>query len=369
MTWTGHHAESERLAMGAQSAARTGDRQQALRLYREAAEAEKRALDELDVSKTRTRGITSVSAVALYYKAEEFNCAEQLAHLTLSAPDIPEFARADMRTLVQAIWTESAKRQAGVAFAPGQVMVSVKGGEVVAGGAPLDLIVDRVQTIQSLFFRTIEWAKGLPHRKGGRPTRDIQDQCRPWLFQSAPGSYQFSVAVQNSVQPDLFSPDVEPDDVAKRFMEIVGASAADDAAALERLVPDRAYRTTFLRLTRNLTPTGKAYERVELRAAGETRPVALGSESREYINKQIRATPATSTAPGDTEMELRGVLRAVDLDHDWMDVLVDGTSIHVVALQDTVDDVIGPMVNRPVVTKVLRTSTGKHKYLDIELDE
>lgn len=369
MTWTEHHAQSERLAMEAHLAARAGEHGRALGLYREAAETEKRALDELDASKVRTRGITAVSAVALYYKAEEFNCAEQLAHLTLFAPDIPEFARADMRTLVQAIWTESAKRQAGVAFAPGQVMVAVKGGEVVAGGAPLDLIVDRVQTIQALFFRTIEWAKGLPHRKGGRPTRDLQDQCRPWLFQSAPGSYQFSVAIQNSVQPDLFSPDVEPDDVAKRFLEIVGASAADDPAALERLVPDRAYRTTFLRLTRNLTSTGKTHERVELRASGETRPVALDSESRENINKQIRATPAPSPAPGDTELDLRGILRAVDLDHDWMDVLVDGNPIHVVDLQDTVDDVIGPMVNRPVVTKVLRTSAGKHKYLDIELAE
>jgi hypothetical protein len=39
---------------------------------------------------------------------------------------------------------------------PGQVFFSVKGGDVVTGGAPLDLIVEKVQTIQPIFYRTIE---------------------------------------------------------------------------------------------------------------------------------------------------------------------------------------------------------------------
>lgn len=39
---------------------------------------------------------------------------------------------------------------------------SVKGGEVITGGAPLDLIVEKVQTIQSMFYRTVECIKDLP---------------------------------------------------------------------------------------------------------------------------------------------------------------------------------------------------------------
>ena len=67
--------------------------------------------------------------------------------------------------------------------------MSVKGGEVVAGGAPLDLIIDKVQIVQSLFYRTAEHLKSLPLRKKGPPSKDIQEGCRPWLFQSVPGSY------------------------------------------------------------------------------------------------------------------------------------------------------------------------------------
>jgi hypothetical protein len=85
-----------------------------------------------------------------------------------------------------------AQRKAGVSFASGQVVVSVKGREVVTGGAPLDAVLDKVQIIQSLFFRAAEYLKNIPLRKKGPPSKELQAQCGPWLFQSVPGSYQFA---------------------------------------------------------------------------------------------------------------------------------------------------------------------------------
>src|SRR5260370_32502841 len=114
----------------------------------------------------------------------------------LADPSIPQFARVDLRNLIQAIWTESSKRTANVSFLPGQVFVSVRGGDVIHGGAPLDLIVEKVQTIQAMFYRTIEFVRDMPLRRHGGPIHEIQESCRPWLFQAAPGSYQFSVAIQ-----------------------------------------------------------------------------------------------------------------------------------------------------------------------------
>lgn len=366
MTWAELHSESERFAIEAQLAFRARNIQQAMDLYRSAAESERKALDQLDASKVRTRGITAVSAVALWFKAGEYVPAEQLAHLMLADPSIPSFAREDLRNLVQAIWTESSKRKAGVAFIPGQVMVSVKGGEVVTGGAPLDLIVDKVQTIQSMFYRTIEFINGVSHRRMGRPTKALQDACRPWLFQSAPGSYQFSVAIQKPSQPDFFKQDIEPERIAQHFLEIVSASSSDDSVQLEQLVPDENYRSTFLKLARNLAPTGKTFDRIELWASGEVRPVSLGIESRGNINQQLRKKPGLSEKTDEVPEDLRGTLRAVHLDKDWLDVVVDGESVHVEGLQDTVDDVIGPMVNRSVVVRVIRKSKAKFRFVDIE---
>lgn len=366
MTWAKFHAESERLAIDAELASRTRNTHHSLLLYKQAADAERKALDQLDASKVRTRGITAVSAVALWFKAGEYALAEQLAHSTLADPLIPEFAREELRNLVQAIWTESSKRNAGVEFVPGQVMVSVKGGEVVTGGAPLDLIVAKVQTIQSMFYRTIEFLNGATHRRGP-PPKELQDSCRPWLFQSAPGSYQFSVAIQKPIQQDFFREEVVPERIAQHFLEIVGASSAEDTAGLEHLVPDESYRTTFLKLARNLAPTGKSFDRIELRASGEARPVGLDVVARTNINQQLRQKPSQPNADEVGPEELRGTLRAVHLDKDWLDVVVEGTSMHIEGLQDTVDDVIGPMVNRSVVVRAIRISPKKLKFVDIEL--
>lgn len=368
MTWSSFHGESEKLAIEARLAAQRHDHNLALDLYKRAAEAEQQALALVGTDKVRTRAITAVSAVALYFKAREFQRAEQLAHEMLADKLLPEFARIDLRNLVQAIWTEAAKQSAGVSFLPGQVAVSVKGGEVVTGGAPLDLIVEKVQTIQSLFFRTIEYLQGASHRRRGRPSKEIQDACRPWLFQAAPGSYQFVVAIQKPVQPDFFKEDIQPERVADHFLEVVSASASDDMTRMESLVPDSAYRTTFLKLTRSLAPTGRSFESIELRGAGDSKPVSLDVEARANIHKSLKTEQEISEDSATTTEELRGTLRAVHLDKDWLDLMVDGVATHVVGLEDEIDDVIGPMVNKQVVVRVQRAA-GKLRYVDIDLDE
>ena len=137
-------------------------------------------------------------------------------------------------------------------FLPGQVFVSVKGGEVVTGGVPLDLLVEKVQTIQSMFYRTVEFIRDMPLRTRGAPPKDIQEFCRPWLFQAAPGGYQFSVAIQEVKQMDLFREDQRPDLVAHQFLEILRATASEDPKVLEAIVPKAEYRTAFLKLSRNL---------------------------------------------------------------------------------------------------------------------
>ena len=157
MSWLEHHMASERLASQAQIALGEGRRREAVHLYVRAADAESAALASLDVSKTRTLGISAVSAASLYFKAAEFVRAEQMAFQWLGHASLPAFAADQLRNLLQSIWSEQIRERAGTPFAPGQVLISVKGGEVVEGGAPLDLIVEKVQTVQSLFYRTAEF--------------------------------------------------------------------------------------------------------------------------------------------------------------------------------------------------------------------
>jgi len=369
MNWLQFHSESERYATEAELALSARENARALELYRRAANFEQQALNALEPSKARTRGITAVSAVALWYKASEYTAAERLAYGLLADESMPDFARDQLRNLVQAIWTENSKREAGVTFLPGQVAVSVKGGEVVTGGAPLDLIVEKIQSIQSMFYRTIEYINGVAHRKHGPPSKDLLDACRPWLFQSAPGSYQFSVAIQKPVQPDFFKDEIEPERVAQHFLEIVSASAGQRPEELESIVSNEEYRRTFLKLARNLAPTGKKFESINFRSLEESSAISLNPESRANINLNLRRNQKISVQEPTITEELKGTLRAVHLDKDWLEVLSGTDTFHIEGVQETVDDVIGPMVNRPVIVRLVRTSSNRLKFVDIELDE
>lgn len=367
-SWAELHQASEAVAIEADRLSREGNTSKAALSYAEAAELEHRALAAIDPIKVRTKAITAVSAVALWYKAAAYEPAEQLAYSMLADPSLPQFARRDLRDLVQAIWTESSKGAANVSFLPGQVLVSVKGGEVITGGAPLDLIVEKVQTIQAMFYRTVEFIKGLPLRSRGAPAHDIQESCRPWLFQAAPGSYQFAVAIEEPKQQDFFIEHVSRELVAQQFFQILKATASDDPRQLEIVVPKPEYQKAFLKLSRNLAPTGKKFDSIEFRIPAGGAAVSLTTEARTVINHALKTNhPAAAENAEDKPEDHFGTLRVIDLEKDWLRVIVDGQTLHVIGLADAMDDVIGPMLNKKVKVSVVRTLKGVIRFRDIEL--
>lgn len=369
MTWIEHHEKSERLAADAELAELRGDRALAVNLYDKAAQAERQALADLDHSKRRTLGITAVSAASLYLKAGKLETAETIALDCLRQCNLPEFAISELRLIIQSIWTESVRARAGLHFVPGEILVSVKGGEVVAGGAPLDIVLEKVQTVQALFYRTAEWLRGVPHRRKGPPAQEIAEICRPWLFQSLPGSYQFAIAVQQPRQLDMFRNDTPPDEFARRVLEVVSAAAHDPEGALSTMMPDPFYQAAILRLTRNLTPVGRSYSSLEMRSVSQQASVSLLPDQRETINHALKRYARLAELPENSHETLHGVLRALHLDKDWLELQTDGIPIKVHDLSDALDDVIGPMVNHRVKVQVKRRPRGKWRFVDMELDE
>ena len=128
MSWIEHHENSERLASQAQVAAREGRRDDALALYARAADAEDRALAELDPSKTRTLGISAVSAASLHYKANRLDRAEAVAVRWLDFDKLPAFAGAQLRSLLQTISIELPRDRAVARSAPVELAISLQSG-------------------------------------------------------------------------------------------------------------------------------------------------------------------------------------------------------------------------------------------------
>ena len=103
MTWAHHHSSSEGLASAAEVAVKRGDLVEARKLYLSAAEAEQRALEELDVRKSRTLGITVVSTVALYYKAHALSIARAIAEEWRNHDLLPAFAASQLDEICEKI--------------------------------------------------------------------------------------------------------------------------------------------------------------------------------------------------------------------------------------------------------------------------
>jgi hypothetical protein len=258
----------------------------------------------------------------------------------------------------------------------GEVLVSVRGGEVVTGAAPLHLILRKVDEVRSYFYRTIEMLLNFPFRRHGSPSSDIQEQFRPWLLQTKPGSYQFAVRVQKPAQMSLF-PDSTPavEEVTRMFLKIVEDTAKETHEDLKTTVPNPEYREAFLKLSRNLAPTGKSFNTLEIKSATEMEayPIVFSPTSRQDINKTLRKTKRPSAEKTELkEEQLIGVLRALHLDQDWLEISFPGTSresIRIYKTGDVIDDLVGPMVNHRVIVDIALGPDGKRLFRDIQSEE
>ena len=118
-------------------------------------------------------------------------------------------------------------------------------------------------------------------------------------------------------------PFIELADIMDRVLR---ASASDPDAELSAPVPDKGYREAFLNLSRNLAPTGKMFDRLEIRDA-----------SAPALELQV-------TSRRDLNTALKNIRPPV------------------------LDDVVGPMVNHQVIVTAVRRK-GKLVYQDIEAEE
>jgi hypothetical protein len=372
MTWLEAHRESEMLASEAEIAMHEGERPKAFSLYWAAATKEADSLSMIGLDKPKTLGVSAVSAAALFFKAREFDLAEHLAISCLAREGMPQFAKVQLKAIVQTIWNEQVFRTSGVEFVHGELLVGIAGGVVAVGAAPLDLVHRKVEEVKNLFFRAVEMLLDLPLRKHGTPAQEVRDQFRPWIVQAPAGSYQFALRVEKPRQMELFqsaAPDIE--EVTSKLFRIVAAASTGSIDALESSIPKMEYRDCFLKQVRNLAPTGKTFKQLTIQSIGheELKPVVFSADSRKILSETLRAR--TKESSGEEYIapdQLTGVLRGVQLDKDWLEILEErtGQTIRILQAGAAIDDIVGPMVNHKVTVEVTVNADGRRIFRDIQ---
>lgn len=367
MSWLEDHRRSEVLASEAERLARDGQIPESQQAYALAAEAEEQAVTNLDSSKMRTRAIGSVSIAGLRYRAGQHEAAERFIHETLARHDFPAYYDKRLRELLEMIWSEKTQLVKGLAFEESRLDFVVKGGEILRGAASLGVIADLSKTAESILLRTAEMVHNFPHRKRGTPPREIAEAYQPWIFQESPGSFHFSVGVRSEHQLNIFAgSDHGPQGIVASSRDILWASINSPREKLQEFVPSPEYRLTFLRLIRSLAPSRNEtrYRKLEVNLRDSQEKISLDREIRFGLNETIKSVSRVDDSM--EEIEIIGVLRAVDLERDWLSVVVEGERVRVHGVGETVDDIIGPMVNQQVLVTTQRDASKTLHYVDIE---
>lgn len=366
------HRRAERLAAEAKAAAAADDLASATRLFGDAADAELRALSEIPDDQERTRSVIAVSGASLLYKAQRYDDAEAAIFRMLGAQDLNDWATAELRTLLEVVADERILHaELGRKYTGAKLTLSLRGGEIGSGTGPLDLILQKATGVRSLIYRFAEWLGEYPLRVRGAPPAELQQLIQARATEAAVGSFRMEIRLTEPVQKELFGAAVVEatavGDAVFEFFERLNRGSRED---LEEFVPDEGYRKALLELSKSVAPSGKRLKEVGLYRSGEAgvQSVYLTSALPPKIKEMIPRPPAED---GERRERYEGVLRALHLDENWLEITLD-SSEHVKCntLPDMLDDVVGPMVNNRVAVEgpIKRSRGGAERLLvqDIE---
>ena len=379
------HDRAQDIASRALIALQQGDESAAMDLYSRAAELEQTAIAALAKTKTRTWNILAVSHASLLYKARRFDDAELALYSYLARRDLLEFARHQLRELLDVVLDERALPD-GYKYSGEEIVFTLRGSDIGRGTAPLDLVLQKAAQVKNVVARTAELQGAFPFRQTGLPPKEITEFLQSRAAQPIAGSYKFALKLVEQRQLDLLAPPrLRAADVSARLFAFARLACSEATAAreeLRRFVPNDEYRRVMLRLLRNVIPTEKGLNEVELsrvQQKDETvdRPVVetllLPKAIRRLVSEKLREETPPASDPAQV-IELRGTLRALHLDQNWLEVtLPDGEQRRCETPASVLDDVVGPMVNRRVRIRIEElTRAGRRtesQLVDIDLDE
>jgi hypothetical protein len=277
-----------------------------------------------------------------------------------------------MKALLEAVWEEEIAKAANVRYSGQEVALSLKGGPVGMGTAPVDLALHTLSVSNNFASRLVEWSAGKAFRPSGPAGRDVLANVFARATQPAQGSYRFTIRFMEPRQKRLFEAvPFNPAEVARTFLDLTRAIAEGDARLVTEIVPKGPYRLALAKLSRNLFPSKATGATLEIRKADDSplHTVRLTHEHRAAATAVVR-TLSPKPPKESAERVVKGVLRALDLNRRWL--RIEPPHDQPVKCETRpnliLDDVIGPMVNRRVVARVAERSGGRLVLLDVELE-
>jgi hypothetical protein len=250
------------------------------------------------------------------------------------------------------------------------IVVALRGGEIGSGTGPLDLILEKTYGFRSLLYRFAEWTGNFPLRLHGNPPKEVIELIQARATEPAPGSYRLEIRLTEPLQLEFFESErVRPQAVSDAMFRFLDQLTQGDYSKLEEIVPQVDYRKALLQLTKNVTPVGKRIKEIGIyrKREGKTQSIYLTDALPPRIKEVLPRKPKVSR---EIEKEVRGVLRALHLDKNWLELMLQrGERVKCDTVHDMLDDVVGPMVNREVIVRgAIRVKHGVSRLFVEEIE-
>ena len=356
--------------MEAEKLLEDGDQEGSSAKYLKAAKQQKAFVDSLAPSKVRTRSVYGLSAATLYYRGNDLDAAARLAHLVLSEAEVEAKSAAGLERLLSRIKNDRLLRDKGHLKVGVPVSCFLRGEDIGEGIAPANLVDRATTSVISTFRRMAAWKSKLPFTVRLQPA--VAENYQVYQTEAMLGSYAVDFYITGAKQLPFdfdgaeFS-SVQPDEVVRSTMDFIrlAISGEDVSSEALNLPPNEEYRTTLLRLVRNMIPDGKGVSELELRLGDQSyeTAVTLRPNLKPYLARLINPGRAEITSsPQREEIEDRvGILRAVDLDTRKvkLDSPTDPKFIFTVP-RDISEEVLTPMLNQQVRVKRYRPPNNRN---------
>ncbi len=266
------HRQAMALADRATVEAIKGNRDAALSLYKEAFRLEREAAIEARHANLGepTTSVLHRSAATLALDAGEVREAERLVATALSF-DPPELIANELRDLLEQVHFRRHLALRGLELNPGEFQFALMGGAVGFGIVSSAEFIERIQTVETLLYRTAERTLKHPFRERGWRKQALQKEIDVYL--SVPRAASFAVTFKIGSIPQLVLPGLGfasglVDEVLTCF-EILDRG---DDESLRRRISEPAYFRNFIGLAAKIAPDGNSITGVGFTAMSDGTP-------------------------------------------------------------------------------------------------
>lgn len=330
--------------------------EEAIRLYTEAFKIEKEVAiyARQSLIGEPSESVLIRSAASLAFSAKLYREAEKMIAYALWGEPPFDIAE-ELRDLLEMVNFERHMRVKGVELQEGDIQLEINGKGVNFGLARSEDVLGRISNFIKLTERTIERTSGKPFRKKGKISKDLKNYCDAYLSVPRAGSLAFTVRFTKNMENTIpgFS---SLENVIKDITSNIRLINEDDMEGLKKNIPDEAYRSNFIGLTKELAPDGKEVSEFGITAFNNGKNIYTHiSKSKKSITKSImNEIESTFEENGKKRKsishETTGILTAANAIGNSVKITSNGSNVNLI-VPDGLSDIVRNYWDTEVMVK------------------